>query len=268
METVRDRLWMWGHAAGSHDKGWGISQASRMTPLEGAAYLGVPNLILIRYNDIPAMPFDQYAIPFRALKRVYWSVTGASGATSDEERDHVLELAERFPNIVGLFLDDFFTQRGDPAPAVMSLDEVRALKQRMVLPGRTLRLGVTFYDHDLDRPELVPYLELCDDVGLFTWEAHRLRNLEANFATLERISPRSSKILNLYLYDYGCKQPMPLDLMRLQAETGLRWLLDGRVEGLILLASCICDLEFEAVEWARKWIAEVRDTPLPARLRE
>jgi hypothetical protein len=234
-----------------------------MTPLEGAAYYDIPNLILIRYDDIPAIPFDQYAIPFRALDRVYWSVTGAAGATSEEERTHVLGLAERFPNIVGLFLDDFFAARGDPRAAVMTLDEVRALKQRMVLPDRTLRLGVTFYDHDLDRPELIPYLDLCDDVGLFTWEAHRLRSLEANFATLERISPRSTKFLNLYLYDYGCKQPMPLELMQLQAETGLRWLLEGRVAGLILLASCICDLEFEAVEWTREWIAEVGKTPLP-----
>ena len=263
MDTVRDRLWMWGHAAGSHDTGWGISRTSRMTPLEGAAYLGVPNLVLIRYQDVPAMPFDQYAIPFRALDRVYWSVTGASGATSKEERDHVFGLAERFPNIVGLFLDDFFTQRGDPDPAVMSLDEVRSLKRRMVLADRDLRLGVTFYDHDLDRPELIPHLDLCDDVGLFTWEAHRLRNLETNLATLERISPSSTKFLNLYLYDYGCKQPMPLDLMQLQAEIGLRWLREGRVGGLILLASCICDLEFEAVEWTRKWIAEVGDTLLP-----
>ena len=264
MDTVRDRLWMWGHAAGSHDRGWGISRTSRMTPLEGAAYMDVPNLILIRYDDIPEIPFDQYAIPFRALDRVYWSVTGASGVTSERERDHVLGLADRFPNIVGLFLDDFFTQRCDPAPAVMSLDDVRALKQRMVLLHRELRLGVTFYDHDLNRVELFPYLELCDDVGLFTWEAHRLRNLEANLATLERVSPRSTKFLNLYLYDYGCKQPMPVDLMQLQAETGLRWLQEGRVAGLILLASCICDLEFEAVEWTREWIAKVGDTLLPA----
>jgi hypothetical protein len=57
---------------------------------------------------------------------------------------------------------------------------------------------------------------------------------------------------------------MPLDLMQLQAETGLRWLREGRVAGLILLGSCICDLEVEAVEWTRKWIAEVSSTPLRA----
>ena len=108
MDTVRDRLWIWGHPAGSHNKGWGLPRPSRMTPLEGACYLGVPNLVMVRYEDKPDMPFDQYAIPFRDLKQVYWSVVGSSGRTSEEERGHVLELAERFPNIVGLFMDDFF----------------------------------------------------------------------------------------------------------------------------------------------------------------
>jgi hypothetical protein len=255
-------MWMWGHEAGSHNAGWGLSEPSRMTPLEGACYLGVPNLILIRYEDKPEMPFDQYAIPFRALKQVYWSVTGAAGATSEQERDHVLGLAERFPNIVGLFLDDFFCKRGDARPAVMSLDQVRAMKREMNVAGRQLRLGVTFYDHDLDRPELIPFLELCDEVGLFTWEAPNLRSLEANFGQLERIAPRSDKLLNLYLWDYGRKRPMPPDLMELQANTGLRWLVEGRIAGMIFLASCICDLGLETVEWTRNWIAQVADTAL------
>ena len=50
---------------------------------------------------------------------------------------------------------------------------------------------------------------------------------------------------------------MPLDLMRHQCELGLRWLRQGRIEGMIFLASCLCDLELEAVEWTRNWIAQV-----------
>src|SRR5262249_44674282 len=54
-----------------------------------------------------------------------------------------------------------------------------------------------------------------------------------------------------YLWDYGQKRPMPLELVQEQCAAGLEWIRQGRVEGVILLASCICDLELEAVGWAR-----------------
>jgi hypothetical protein len=47
--------------------------------------------------------------------------------------------------------------------------------------------------------------------------------------------------------------------MQQQCQLGLEWLRTGRIEGMIFLASCICDLNLEAVEWTRKWIREVGD---------
>jgi hypothetical protein len=54
---------------------------------------------------------------------------------------------------------------------------------------------------------------------------------------------------------------MPLDRMVRQCETVLGWLRDGRIDGIILLASCICDLGLETVGWARQWIAAIADQP-------
>ena len=75
---------------------------------------------------------------------------------------------------------------------------------------------------------------------------------------MERLAPQCGRALGCYLWDYGKKKPMPLDLMQHQCEMGLEWLKKGRIEGMIFLASCICDLELEAVEWTRNWIAKVR----------
>jgi len=49
MSNVREKLWIWGHEAGSHDgQGLnGLKGSSRMTPAEGAFYLGVPNLLMV-----------------------------------------------------------------------------------------------------------------------------------------------------------------------------------------------------------------------------
>ena len=137
--TVRDRFWLWGHDAGAHNDGWGLPRPSRITPTEAALYLGIPNLIMVRYMGRPPLPFDQYALPFRALRRVVWSVVGARGQTDEEERAHVLDLAARHPNITGLMLDDFFgselATKGEE-PAVLPADKLRELHGQLTVGGR------------------------------------------------------------------------------------------------------------------------------------
>ena len=58
--------------------------------------------------------------------------------------------------------------------------------------------------------------------------------------------PRTRWVLHV---DFGTDQPMPLAAMRHQCEVGLRWLREGQVEGPIFLATNLCDLELDAVEW-------------------
>jgi hypothetical protein len=254
-------LWLWGHDAGAHNEGWRLPKPSRITPTEAAFYLGIPNLIMVRYQGRPPLPFDQYAVPLRALKRVVWSVVGARGQTDERERAHVLDLAARHPNITGLMLDDFFGSE-DPAvrdnPAALSADKLRELRSKLTVAGRRLSLWAVLYDHQLGSP-LAPYLVLLDLVSFWTWDPEKLKELEGNLGRLEQAAPSSGKVLGCYLWDYGRKKPMPLDLMRHQCELGLRWLQQGRIEGIIILASCLCDLELGAVEWTRNWIEQVGD---------
>ena len=262
-ERIRDRFWIWCHEAGSHNTGWGLAGTSQMTPVEGAAYLGVPNLLMIRYEGKPAPPFHQAYVPFRPFRQVVWSVVGAGGATGEAERREVLRLAAREPNLTGVIMDDFFR---DPKPGesigTLSLGQIRDLRGNLTVDGRRLDLWVVLYDHQLDLP-VGPYLELCDTITFWTWKADQLKDLEANFAKAERLTPGKRRILGCYLYDYGRARPMPVEAMKAQCETGLRWLKAGRIDGMIFLASCICDLDLEAVEWTRRWIAEVGDQPLP-----
>jgi hypothetical protein len=257
--TVKDHLWLWGHDAGAHNDSWGLPGPSRITPTEAAFYLGIPNLIMVRYLGRPPLPFDQYAVPFRALKQVIWSVVGASGQTDDRERAHVLDLAARHPNITGLIMDDFFgsepSAQGDQ-PAALPAHKLQELRRQLIVGGRRLRLWAVLYEHQLER-QLAPYLELLDLVSFWTWDSEKLKGLEANLERLEKVAPRCGRVLGCYLWDYGKKGPMPLPLMQHQCEVGLQWLRQGRIGGMIFLASCLCDLELAAVEWARNWIAQV-----------
>lgn len=274
--TVRDHLWVWAHDTGVYNGAWGLPGNSRMTPLEGARHLGVPNLIMIRYEGRPAPPFEAYAAPFRELTRLYWSIAGAGGQTSQDEREHVFRLAAQMPNIVGVFMDDFFhfstadrprtvlhPEAPDtrPAEAALTTEQLRAIRQRLQNGPRRLDLAVTLYTHQLS-PRILPHLELCDVVSLWTWQARDLRDLEANLARFRALAPTKRLLLGCYLWDFGTHQPMPLDLMQKQVTLGLQWLRAGQVEGLIFLATNVCDLNLETVAWTRRWIAEAGDEKL------
>jgi hypothetical protein len=255
---LRDRFWIWTHVAGSYKGVFGLPD-SRMTPVEGAVYLDVPNVLFIRFHEQPPMPFDQYAIAFRPFKRVVWSLVGASGRSSDEERTHVLDLAGRFPNIIGFVMDDFF--HADGPTGSLSVEQLKNLRSRLVIGGKKRDLYVVLYQHQLGL-SVTEHLELCDKITFWTWKAQDLAKLESSFERLEKLAPRQGKLLGCYLWDFGTSKTMPLVSMKRQCELGRRWLKEGRIEGMIFLGSNVCDLELETVEWTRRWIAEVGSEPL------
>ncbi len=260
---VRDRLWLWGHDAGSHNDGWGLPGPSRIAPAEAAFYLGIPNLIMVRYKGRPPLPLDQFAVRLQALRRVVWSAVGAHGQSDEEERSHVLNLAGRHPNVTGVMLDDFFVDKPKSGveAAALSLDKLRELHGRLASGGRRLDLWAVLYEHQLD-PTLAPFLKLLDVVSLWAWDAEKVRNISESLGQLEALAPCCGKVLGCYMWDYGRRRPMLLDLLQELCASGLSWLRQGRIEGMIFLASCICDLQLEAVEWSREWVAKIGDEPI------
>ena len=251
--SPRDHFWLWCHAAESHNRDWGLPKPSRITPVEAAHYMGIPNTIMVRYEGDPEPPFDRYAVPFRSLREVVWSVVGAAGATDDEEREGVLQLARGEANFSGVMMDDFFTTGEDRRQPALSVEELEALQGKLKSGSKPLDLWVVLYDHQLGDPVGL-HLARCDVVTYWTWEANGLDALAENFARAEELAPKARKVLGCYMWDYGTKQPMPISKMEAQCEQGLAWLREGRIDGMIFLASCICDLELETVEWTREWI--------------
>lgn len=413
VSTVGDRLWVWAHDAGVYNGHWGLSGPSRMTPIEGAAYLGLKNIIFIRYLGKPAPPFDQYAVPFRSMNRVMWSITGANGLTSADEREAVFRLAAANPNITGVFMDDFFHLAAEPsgpaqwlaqnvpnfpvdlslelpqaevltrlelqqtnwrtgdyrskdisiavspdgahwtevgsmrlpneaaavrtlslpedptrfvrlrflnthdtatnssrscglrelklwskgqeldlksatiqassaftghepsqligrvdpkvdAPAALSVGALQDIRGRLQLPDRRLDLGVTLYTYQLT-PQVRSHLALCDVVSLWTWKSEDLEKLESNFTRLKELIPEKRVLLGCYLYDFGNNQSLPLTRMKHQCNLALRWLQEGKIEGIIFLGTNVCDLNLESVEWTRAWIAQIGSRRLVTR---
>ena len=412
--TVRDRLWVWGHDAHFYNGEFGLPGKSRITPVEGAVYMGVPNVMFIQYQGIPAPPFEQYFVPFKAMKRVYWTLSnnGNQEHRLGAEQEHVYRLAAANSNIQGLLLDDFlvgpsspdagkqwlaanspafpvaltlqlaaptkataleleqtdwktgdyrtarftaevsadetnWTQAGsfempnepgarlqaplpvNPVKAVrvrilsthdrqgamscglkglrllsdgkppdlagarihttsqfpghdafhllagspgaakeshytaqVGLDDLAEARQRMAGLGRPIGLAAVVYGHQLD-PAIAPLLAPMDTVLFWTWTPPELEGLERNFTRLKQLLPGKKVLLGCYMWNFSAPPgPMPLPLLKRQCDLGLRWLKAGDIEGMIFLATNICDLGLEAVEWTRRWIAEHGDEPL------
>jgi hypothetical protein len=269
--TVRDRLWIFTCAANADYAN--VGQRSLMTPVEGALYFEVPNIIVVQSSVDEARyarlepPLAQYTIAMRPLKRVAWSVVGSGRFMSAAETKEVLELAKTTPNFVGIMLDDYFisdeardeSEKGKLA--ALTVDELAELRRQLREIHKKLEIMATLYSNQLDF-SIGDHLALIDAVSLWTGKPAELANLESNLKKLEKLAPKSKKLLGCYLVDYGEKKAVAVDAMRHQCETGLRWLKEGRLDGMIFLGNTVMDLGFECVEWTRQWIRKVGDTKL------
>lgn len=263
METIRDRLWMFSVEAGTDDQNYNIP-LSRITPIESCFWMDVPNLMMIvNGRQEPKPPLDQYFRALKPLKQVAWSVVGSGALTGwaeGRELDILLDLAERFPNLTGIYMDDFFNLETADGPGTMTLAELDAMRQRIgnVRGGDALDLWVVLYTHQLEMQH-AEQLKRIDVINLWTWHASELEKLDENFARLEEIAPGKRLSLGVYMWDYGDKQPIPIELMEHQCNRAEEWLKSGRIESIALLGSYLCDLGIEAVEWTRDWVRRVGD---------
>ena len=254
--TVRDRLWLWSHVAGSYNGMFNLPGNSRMTPAEAAFYMAIPNIFMLHRNGTPEPPLEQYALAFEPLRDVVWGIVGESGTTQTSEREMVLKLALHNPKISGVVMDDFFTGSKDGKISALTLEQIRELRRRLKAPEKKLDLWVVLYEHQLE-DRVIDYLKLCDVVQLWTWYGQNLEQLRSNFEKAEKLAAGTRMALGVYWWDFGNKRSLPMSLMRSQCETGLQLLRDGRIEAMIFCGSWLCDRGLETVSWTREWIQQV-----------
>jgi len=264
--TVRDRLWMWGHDAGSLKNSYGIgTRGGDILPGEAIQYMGIPNVCMVRFTGTPHPPFDDYAKQFAHARRLTWSfVDGDRNLTTEQKKQLALDLAGKLPNLVGLDMDDFFLgdavpkTEGAEAQAHLSVGQVEQIHQELTVHGRKLDLSIVLYSNQL-HPAIGRHLDIVDTVYFWTWRARDLEKLESNFAAYRKIAPAKPTLLGIYMWDFGEKEPISLEMMEHQCRLGLQWLAKGEIEGLIFHCTPLCDMKLEAVEWSKDWIARHAD---------
>lgn len=268
MAVARDKFWMFGVRPHQDDKHIGHNNEgrrfleSRITPAEAALMLDIPNMLMINCQGIPpAFSHDAhgYAESFITMNKVMWSAVGSGAYRAGNEDKFICLLAEQYPNIVGAFMDDFFTDSKSPEEAEALLKEIRA---GLTHACRPLELYTVIYTHEVDAvdPKLMNYI---DGISLWTWDSNNLLYLEENFKKLELKFPNHKKLLGIYMFDFSKDMPVPNDLMEHQCNLGLQWMQEGRLDGMIFEANSVMGIGLTSELWLRDWIKKVKYTQVP-----
>lgn len=270
MAVARDKFWIFGVRPHQDDRFFsGISTGrdwSRITPGEAALMLDVPNMLMVNCDGIP-VPYSVdaygYAESFCTMKNVLWGATGSAGFRVGNEEAFICDLAEKYPNIKGAFMDDFF-DRFENQPDGMEKAEslLREIREGLSKSPRPLDLYVVWYTHQFKE---VPahLLEYIDGISLWTSKAEELLLLEERFCAIEKNFPSHKKLLGIYMFEFSTRRPIPIDLMEHQCELGLRLMKEGRLDGMIFEANSVMGIGLESELWLRKWIMRNKLTEVP-----
>ncbi len=268
MAIARDKFWLFGvrpHQDDPYLGGTGLRR-SRITPAEGAFMLDIPNVMLINCDGEP-VPFSEdafgYAESFLRMKKVLWGATGSAGFRVGNEEKFICTLAEKYPNICGAFMDDFLQKfRGQPDETEKAEALLREIRTGLDASGRDMEMYMVWYTYELNgiHPSLLKYI---DGITLWTWNCEELPLLEGRFETIEKNFREKKKMLGIYMFDFPSRKAVPLDLMKLQCELGLRLMQEGRLDGMIFETNSVMGIGLESELWLRKWIDEKKNTVVP-----
>lgn len=251
---VRDCMWLWGTLPNVHEND--IKKISKITAIEAAGYLGIPNMIM----GGGILPSEAAAGTVQSCKRVLWKLDSYQNYFLPEMAS-IHALAVKYPHIEAVMIDDLTSVAiGERKMPPSQIAKIAYALQR---EPRPLMLWGTVYTMNLGAPNLKDYLNLLNVVDLWVWRAADIPQLRETFNTYEKISGGKPTVLGLYMFDFGDRKPMPVNLMESQCELALELLKKERITGIVFLSSAVCDVGLDAVQWTKEWIASVADQMLP-----
>ncbi len=273
--TVRDCVWVWTHSEIAGDDDVSLDHYAHAGPARRAALLDVPNVILGGFgmpNDHAAATAITHAAS--AADRLVWKIAvdgelvtsgkdGKSGyAWYDQRAAQVHDLADRFPPLRGVMIDDLSTValRGG-----MKGEHVANLRKLLAAPYDRIRLWGELYTSSLHnfvlRQDgndygLTDLLRGMDVLVLTEWNAANLPQLEENVGLCRRLFPDQKLMINIVLYDYDGHRQVPMAMLKHQCSTALRLLHAGRISGILVTASID---DPQALDYVARWLKRVGD---------
>jgi hypothetical protein len=259
--VIRDLIWAWGNPEMAEPGEHTAASFAQASPFQRARLLGAPNIMMgghgLPDDDEEA---DRLTREVQGLDRILWEI-GPDAPPGPpfvytKRLEQVRKLADKYPKIEGVVLDDMSTSGIDNGFKPEHIREIRAL-----LPGERSRVKIwgVVYTMNLDREGINEYIEELDVILLAEWHADNVVNLEENVTHCERLFPDKPIVLALYLYDYGANIQIRRELLEEQCKTALSLAHAGRIEGIEFTT---IDNDEEAVRWTADWIERVGNQEL------
>ena len=251
MAKIIDKLWNWGHLAGSHNQL--LSLDCSMSPEQFGKKYGINKSFMVSYGGNIQPPYDELAKSMSALDEIKWSVLGdASTPLPDTElgnTEDVIAAAKVAKNITGAVVDDFFSpERLERfTPEVLS-----KMKNRLAENG--LDFWCVLYEHNLDTVDLKAYLPCFDGVTFWLWKAEQIEKIEQYVQELKSMIGNKPLMLGIYLWDYGNAAPMNTALFEKQLSYSFKLIENGEIEGAVICSNTIGDADLETNKILKQYI--------------
>ena len=257
--TIGDRLWMWGHHAMSFASMKGDKEQynlpfdRRIDMAAACRDMNIPGCFVVRWRNLPTKAdLAEYMTQFAATKRVGFSITDSAVEPFDEKVRLGFELADKMSNLSHFVMDDFWSG------AAKGVTVQQIAKAKEGLAARDMKLCVVLYSDANDiKDEQKSVLDLCDEITLWFWHGKNTGGIEGRVGRLrELIGNEKPVLLGQYMWDFGGKKPMPGATMENQLAQTSRLLKAQAISGVIFHCTPLVDMNLDAVNVSRRWIAE------------
>ena len=260
---MKNKFWLWGQDAGSQhaasaNKSWKLPGINKMDPAEGAKYLGINNICRVGMGGQPEPPFDTETEKLQFADKVVWSAIGDASSERNNndasDLDEVLRQADKYPNVIGAVLDDFFY--GGPRLSFEAIEDMLERLHNFHL--RPLELWAVYYTRGLEDAVAKEYVKYFDVITIWNmWASAEFEKIDDDFLKAVEMSPGKRRVAGCYMWNYGEGKELSISEIKAQCEKYYEWIKRGDAEGIVFCANCCADLGLEAVEWVREWISEV-----------
>lgn len=266
MSTIRDRVWMYAAVpCAYHTPYYALPPGDPPTPAEACRRLGLKRAVMDVCVKGPQYPFDEVSESLVFLDELVWTIIPSGGVTRNEDcffdTDEVVRQIRKFPNVTGVFCDDFQYRRR----SFFSPENLKEMKRRVTAAAdRQIRMWMVTYNYDLFTEAAVGHLiwdygEPVDVASFWTWQAFQLKVLREHIDYLAGKWPGKQLNVGVYLWDFSRGKPLADELMRLQLDTVLELFREGRIDSVSLCSNCIMDLGLRTEEIFRRWLDRYGD---------
>ena len=274
MPKIRDRIYLYAAVPGAyHTPGYALPGVNKMEPAEACRQLGLNKAVMDVTLRGPYYPFDPESEKLSFLDELIWTVIPSGSVHRNEEgcfdMEEIIRQIQRFPNVGGVFCDDFGVRRRSICPP----ERIRHMKECITASTpRKQEMWMVVYNYDLlgtDTPlvhPIWPYLPIVDVMSFWTWQSFHLKVLREHLDYLTGKIPGKKLNLGVYLWDFSQGKPLSDEFMQMQLDVVLERFRAGKLDSISLCSNCIMGIGLETEDTFRRWLDKYGDEEIEGQI--